>query len=226
METSTLNNQEKHWENTYEENSIKFGDINSTSAQKAIEIFKNENKTTLLELGAGQGRDTLFFAKEGLMVQALDYSQKSIDSIINKSKEENLSDYIRANIYDIRNPLPFDDNTFDSCYSHMLYCMALTTSELEFLSSEIRRVLKPNGLNIYTVRNIKDPHYKNGIHRGEDMYEVSGFIVHFFSKEKIELLSKGYKIVDIEEFEESSLPKRLSRIIMKKEIQQEPFYLL
>ena len=35
----------------------------------------------------------------------------------------------------------------------MLYCMALTTSELEFLSKEILRALKPGGLNFYTVRN-------------------------------------------------------------------------
>ncbi|KAB7883096.1 class I SAM-dependent methyltransferase, partial [Poseidonibacter ostreae] len=187
MDTSTLSNQEDHWENTFESNSNMFGNTNSTSAQRAVEIFQKEDKFNILELGSGQGRDTFFFAKEGLRVQALDYSQQGIDSILKKSKEENLSDYIKANVHDIRKPLPFDDNTFDSCYSHMLYCMALTTCELEFLSSEIRRVLKPNGLNIYTVRNIKDPHYRNGIHRGEDMYEVSGFIVHFFSKEKIEL---------------------------------------
>jgi ubiquinone/menaquinone biosynthesis C-methylase UbiE len=216
MDTSTLSNQEDHWEDSFKSNSNMFGNTNSTSAQRAVEIFKKGNKFNILELGSGQGRDTLFFAKEGLRVQALDYSQKGIDSILKKSKEENLSNYIKADVHDIREPLPFKDNTFDSCYSHMLYCMALTTSELEFLSSEIRRVLKPNGLNIYTVRNIKDPHYKNGIHRGEDMYEVAGFIVHFFSKEKIELLSKGYKITDIEEFEESTLPKRLSRVIMEK----------
>lgn len=193
-----------------------FGNSNSSSAQRAVEIFRKEDRTNILELGSGQGRDTLFFAKEGLRVQALDYSKQGINSILKKAKEENLSHYIKANVHDIREALPFDDNTFDSCYSHMLYCMALTTSELEFLSSEIRRILRPNGLNIYTVRNIKDPHYKNGIYRGEDMYEVGGFIVHFFSKEKIKLLSKGYKIIDIEGFEESSLPKRLSRVIMEK----------
>ncbi len=53
--------------------------------------------------------------------------------------------------------LPFDEETFDACCSHMLFCMALTTSELEFLSSEVRRVLKPGGLCVYTVRTTKDP---------------------------------------------------------------------
>ena len=41
----------------------------------------------------------------------------------------------------------------------MLYCMALTVEELEFLSSEIKRVLKPDGLNVYTTRHTGDAQY-------------------------------------------------------------------
>ena len=59
----------------------------------------------------------------------------------------------------------------------MLYCMALTLNELENLNNEIYRILKPNGINIYTVRHTNDGDYKKGIHRGEDLYENDGFIV-------------------------------------------------
>ena len=69
----------------------------------------------------------------------------------------------------------------------MLYCMALTTPDLVFLSSEIRRVLKLGRLNIYTVRNTTDAHYRTGVHRGEGLWEVGGFIVHFFSRQKVEV---------------------------------------
>jgi hypothetical protein len=94
--------------------------------------------------------------------------------------------------------------------------MALTTSELEFLSQEVRRVLRPNGLHVYTVRHTKDPHYGKGIHRGEDMYEYGGFIVHFFSRDKVERLAKGYEIVGIDEFEEGELPRKLFRVTLRK----------
>jgi hypothetical protein len=94
--------------------------------------------------------------------------------------------------------------------------MALRTAELEFLSDEIRRVLKPNGLNIYTVRNTKDPHFQTGIHQGEEIYEIGGFVIHFFSKEKVEHLAKGFEIVSIDEFEEGTLPRRLFRVTLKK----------
>ena len=66
----------------------------------------------------------------------------------------------------------------------MLYCMALTTPEIEHLSAEIRRVLVPRGLNVYTVRHTRDAHYQSGLHKGEDMYEVGGFIVHFFTRDE------------------------------------------
>ena len=40
---------------------------------------------------------------------------------------------------------------------------------------------------------------------GEDMYEDEGFIVHYFSRNKVERLALGYQLLDIEEFEESKL---------------------
>lgn len=114
-------------------------------------------------------------------------------------------------------PLPFDDASFDACYSHMLYCMALGTPELERLSLEVCRVLKPGGLNVYTVRHTGDPQYGTGIARGEDMYEISGgFIVHFFSRGKVEHLARGFEILSIDEFEEGTLPRKLFRVTLRK----------
>ena len=49
----------------------------------------------------------------------------------------------------------------------MLYCMALTLKDLDKLNSEIHRILKPGGLNIYTVRNTDDGDYKKGIRMTE-----------------------------------------------------------
>ena len=55
----------------------------------------------------------------------------------------------------------------------MLYCMAMTNEELENLNDEICRILKPNGINIYTVRHINDGDFKRGIHHGENLYAES-----------------------------------------------------
>lgn len=76
---------------------------------------------------------------------------------------------------------------------------------------------KNNGLCVYTVRSVADPHYRKGVHRSEDMYEMNGFIVHFFSREKVRALSEGHEIVDIVEFEEGPLPRKLFRVTLRKQ---------
>ena len=98
----------------------------------------------------------------------------------------------------------------------MLYCMALTNLDLKKLNDEICRVLKNKGINIYTVRNIIDADYKKGKHKGEDLYEMDGFIINFFSNKKIKSLLNGFLNLSIENFDEGSFPRKLSLVINQK----------
>ena len=211
-----LNKQEQHWENMFSSRPEMFGVAPSVAAIKSVETFKKKKLTNILELGGGQGRDSLFFAQSNFTVQVLDYSQSGVDNITKQANILGLAERITVENHDIRKPLPFKDESFDGCFSHMLFCMAFTTKELESLSNEIHQVLKPGGINIYTVRHTGDADYGNGIHRGGDLYETGGFIVHFFSTEKIKQLSSGFDILNIESFEEGSLPRKLFQITLRK----------
>ena len=193
-----------------------FGLESSIPAKKSLELFKKQNITKIIELGPGLGRDTIFFAQNLIHVNALDYSPSGIKVINKKAEKQNLSNLISTKIFDVRKKLPFEDNSVEACFSHMLYCMALTNIELENLNNEICRVLKPNGINIYTVRHTNDGDYKKGIHIGEDLYENDGFIVHYFSKDKINSLLKGFKNLEIENFEEGNFPRKLFIVYNKK----------
>ena len=193
-----------------------FGLEPSISAKKALNFFKEKKINNIIELGAGLGRDSIFFAKNNIKIQALDYSSSGIKIINHKIKKDNLSNYISTKLFDVREKLPFKDNSIDACYSHMLYCMALTISDLQKLNNEIHRILKPDGINIYTVRHINDGDFKNGIHRGEDLYENEGFIVHYFSEEKVNSLLNGFKNITFEKFEEGKFPRKLFFVVNKK----------
>jgi len=193
-----------------------FGLDPSLSAKKALELFKEKNIHKIVEIGAGLGRDTLFFAKNLIHTTALDYSPSGIDVIKQKTKKNNLSNYISTKLFDVRQKLPFEDNSIEACYSHMLYCMALTTSDLKKLNNEILRILKPGGINIYTVRHTNDGDFQNGIHIGEDLYENDGFIVHYFSEDKVNSLLNGFKNISLEKFEEGNFPRRLFFVVNEK----------
>jgi len=217
VEKNVINKQQPHWERVFENSCSRFGDEPSYPARKAAVVFEKERKRKILELGSGQGRDTCFFVSKGFHVHSLDYTESGLKVIKEKIENMGLLESIVTLKHDVRDPLPFENDTFDACYSHMLYCMALTVEELEFLSSEIKRVLKPDGLNVYTTRHTGDAQYGTGTHRGEDMYEISGgFIVHFFSREKVKHLAEGYEDFEVEEFEEGELPRKLYLVTMRK----------
>ena len=216
MNQKKLDQQSQHWEASFSSKPEMFGSEPSVAAIKSLKLFKEKSIENIVELGAGLGRDTIFFAKNSIYVNALDYSLSAIKIIKKKIEKNNLSNFISTKNFDIRQKLPFENNSIEACYSHMLYCMALSNQELEYLNKEIHRILKPKGINIYTVRHTGDGDYKNGFYIGEDLYENEGFIVHFFSEEKIKNLSKGFDILGIEKFEEGNFPRKLFKVTLIK----------
>jgi len=216
LDKNILNQQHQIWEKNFSNKPEMFGLEPSISAKKALEIFKEKKLKNILELGAGLGRDSIFFAENFLNIKALDYSQAGINIIDEKAKSKNLLNKISTKVHDVRKKLPFEDNSFDACYSHMLYCMALTMDDLKKINTEIQRILKPGGINIYTVRHTNDGDFQNGIHRGENLYENDGIIVQYFSKEKINSLLDGFKNISLENFEEGTFPRKLFFVVNEK----------
>jgi SAM-dependent methyltransferase len=216
LDKKILDQQSQYWEKNFLIKPEMFGLDPSEAAINTLKTFKEESIKKIVELGAGLGRDTLFFAKNAINVEALDYSPAAIKIINKKSLEHKLSDLISTQIFDVRKKLPFQDNSIEACFSHMLYCMALSITELKYLNSEICRILKSGGINVYTARHTEDGDYKNGTHIGEDLYENDGFIVHFFSEEKVKKITDGFSIRSIENFEEGKFPRKLFKVILKK----------
>ncbi len=215
-EKPVLDAQKQHWESMLETRPEMFGRDPSEPARRTASDLKAAGARRILELGGGQGRDSLFFAAEAFEVRVLDYAQPGVDAILQKAAQAGFAQRLTAAQHDVRQPLPVDDASFDACYSHMLFCMALTTSELTALTGEILRVLRPGGLCIYTVRNTSDPDFGRGVPRGEGLYENQGFIVHFFDRAKVQQLARGWELVTIDEFEEAKLPRRLFRVTLRR----------
>lgn len=213
---NTATEQQELWDKVFTESQAYFGDQPSLLGEKALALFREHSVRSVLETGCGQGRDTFLFARDGIRVTALDYSRAALAEIESRAGSEELATYVDPRFFDVRMCMPFENESFDACFSHMMLCMELTNCEISCLMSELHRVLKPGGLAVYSVRNIFDRHYRAGEHLGEDLFEVGDFAVHFFSEEKIRGLASGFKIHSIERMSEGALPRDLFSVVMEK----------
>jgi hypothetical protein len=73
----------------------------------------------------------------------------------------------------------------------------------------------PGGLVVYTTRTTADDHYGTGTPRGDDIYEHEGFMVHFFNRALVGHLAAAFELIDVSDFTEGELPRRLARVSMR-----------
>ena len=69
----------------------------------------------------------------------------------------------------------------------------------------MRRVLKPKGLNFFSVRNHNDKSYGKGVEIDKGIYDIYGFEIRFFTEKEIQGLAAegGFQILWIrKEYEE------------------------
>jgi SAM-dependent methyltransferase len=91
---------------------------------------------TLLEVGAGTGQDSVFFAAEGLDVTAIDLSP----SMVKRTRDKG----VRGLVLDVRD-LRAVDGTFDAVYSFNSL-LHVPNADLAGALASIRSVLLPGGL--------------------------------------------------------------------------------
>jgi SAM-dependent methyltransferase len=204
--------QRRHWQDAYDANPHMYGDHRSDPAAYAAGLFAGTGAGHVLELGAGHGRDTLFFAARGFTVTATDLSTVGLAQLMESAAGRGLTERVRTVVHDARDPLPLPDGSIDAVFAHMLLCMALSTEDLVNLTAEVARVLRPGGIFVYTVRHTGDAHYGTGTAHGDDIYEHGGFAVHFFTRELVADLANGWELQEIHPFEEGALPRRLWRV--------------
>ncbi|MGW6781678.1 class I SAM-dependent methyltransferase [Streptomyces sp. NPDC054987] len=204
--------QRRHWQDTYAAHPGMYGEEPSEPAVHAASVFQAAGARDVLELGAGHGRDALFFAREGFTVQATDFSPVGLEQLREAARSQGSEGRVATTVHDVRESLALPDDSVDAVFAHMLLCMALSTKEIHALVGEVRRVLRPGGVFVYTVRHTGDAHYGTGTAHGDDIYEHGGFAVHFFGRELVDTLAGGWTLNEVHAFEEGALPRRLWRV--------------
>jgi len=188
----------------------------SAAGVHAARVFSEARCTTVLDLGAGHGRDSAFFAQLGFTTYALDSSAVGLVQLSEHARHAGLTDLLATIEHDSCEPLPLQSESVDGVLAHMLLCMALSTEQIHRLVSEVQLVLRTGGVFVYTVRHTGDAHYGTGTAHGDDIYEQGGFAVHFFDQALVDSLAEGWHLAALHAFEEGDLPRRLWRVTQRR----------
>lgn len=68
---------------------------------------------------------------------------------------------------------------FDTVYSHMFFNMLFAWEDVRLMFQDIKRVLKGNAFNFFSVRNHNDKSYGKGKKIDDEVYDLDGFQVRF-----------------------------------------------
>lgn len=148
---------------------------------KFLNLLQVEGKTTLLEIGAGPGRDSLYFHNKGLEVTCTDLSPE----MVKRCEEKGLTAYVM----DFLN-LDFPPDSFDAVYA--LNCLLhVPKADLPLVLAAIQKLLKPNGLFYLGMYGGEDT---EGI-AAEDHLEPKRFFSFHSDEAILETLSRLFEVV-------------------------------
>ena len=150
-------------------------------------IIKIKKKLKMIDVGCGNGRDTIFFIKKKIDIIGLDQS-----NVIKKNKNIFKKNFVKKNIC-IKN---FNfKKKFDVLYARF-FIHAITAKEQENFFKNIKKILRKSGLIFLEFRTIKDPLIKKGIkiskHERYDDHYRRFIDPHEF---KYKLKKMSYKII-------------------------------
>jgi SAM-dependent methyltransferase len=161
----------------------------SIFAEQAITYFPKQG--ALLELGAGVGQDSAFFASKGYDVTATDVTTEKLLENKELQQQPHLVDTRQI---DLREPLPFDDAAFNIVYAH-LSLHYFTNQQTRAIFAEIYRVLAPGGTFAFFTNSTSDPEYGVGTQLEPDYFDVEGVAKRYFTVQAAADYAKDFETV-------------------------------
>jgi len=161
-------------------------------ATQVVSYFPKSGK--LLDLGAGQGQDSIYFANYGYQVTAVDFAQYALDQITNHGIEKVMADFSQ--------PLPFQPESYDIIYSH-LGLHFFNVKRTQELFEEIYGILKPGGIFAMLINTVDDPEFGQGEKIENDYFEINGLRKRFFSVESMAEFASKFETILLDDHGES-----------------------
>jgi len=153
-----------------------------TERSEFLDMLRKENKRTLLEIGSGHGRDSLFFQKQGLETVSIDLSPAMVELCRKKRLD--------ARVMDVTD-LDFPPESFDAVFT-LNSLLHIPKEELPGVLQNINAVLKPKGLFYFGVYGGND---FQGIMEN-DNYEPKRFFSYYTDDHLKRIINEVFDIIE------------------------------
>ena len=199
-----IQNAYNDWSGTYDSDDNLTRDLDQ---RVTMDLFGNLHFESVLEVGCGTGKNTVFLAQIASVLYAVDFSS----GMIEKAKEKIQADNVHFSLMDVTRRWEFEDGSFD-----LVTCNLVLEhiENLSFVFSEAARVLQPNGyLFINELHPFRQYDGKKArFQRNEETVEVDAFLHHvsdFFHAGT----DSGLTITKLNEYWHEADQNKLPRII-------------
>lgn len=170
--------------------------------ERFLDRLKLEKRTDLLEIGAGPGRDSLYFQEQGCKVAMIDLSEEMVRLCRDKGLNARVMDFHK---------LDFPDESFDAVYA--LNCLLhVPKAELDEVLQEIRRVLRPEGLFFCGVYGGEE---SEGIWE-KDFYEPKRFFAMYEDEAIRKVMERRFHLEDFHTVAMGKVAPHFQSMLLRK----------
>ncbi|QPC83224.1 methyltransferase domain-containing protein [Phototrophicus methaneseepsis] len=199
-----------HWSHNYDTDRNLTRDLDQIVTRQMLANYK---AASILELGCGTGKNTVFLADMGQHVTALDFSE----GMLAQGKAKVQHDNVTFSIADLTQPWPCPDQAFD-----LIVCNLVLEhiEDLSFIFSEARRVLVAGGQFFISELHPSKQYVgkKATFQQGDDVRFIDAF-VHHISSFLDAAQAVGFTMRSLKEWwhdEDAPIPPRLVTFLFEK----------
>lgn len=154
-------------------------------------------KGNVFDLGIGEGRNALFFAKRGYQVEGIDLSPTAVERCIQRAQKADLE--VEAEVGDLR-----EVGIPEGRYSLIIAAWVLNfikRKEAEEIIRKMKNGLKNEGLIYLAVFSVDDPGHekaeKNLQVVGENTFysKKKDYYIHYYTKEEVLSIFSDLKVI-------------------------------
>ncbi len=195
-----FNRDTEYWNGYYSKNLAV-----TTPSPFALFVYENylTKNSTLLELGCGNGRDSLFFHSNGIKITAVDASNVAINELQKLRLPD--ANFICGNFVDSK---IIYSQKYNFCYARFSL-HAITEAQENILLNNVAQVLNQDktgggGKFFIEVRSVNDELYGKGEPVGKNSFIYNSHFRRFIDKKELEnnLIAKNFRIDYSEESSE------------------------